>query len=86
VFRSPEEQEGQLKRIQDEAKYMEGMRYGNPDYPILKTPGDHCAWCPFKVMCELHESGDDDAVEGFKAAMMTTEDPYLAYHSHGKVA
>jgi len=84
VFRTPDEQTQQLQRIQDEAKYMEGMRSGDPAYPILKTPGDHCAWCPFKQMCELHESGDDDAVESFKSAIMQVEDPHLAYH--GKAA
>jgi len=84
VYRTPEEQTTQLQRIQDEALYMEGMRSGDPAYPILKTPGDHCSWCPFKQMCELHEAGDDDAVESFKSAVMVIEDPYLAYR--GKAA
>jgi hypothetical protein len=37
-------------------------------------------------MCELHESGDDDAVESFKATVMIEEDPYLAYRIHPKAA
>jgi hypothetical protein len=31
-------------------------------------------------MCELHEEGDDGAVEGFKTSMMIKIDPYEQYH------
>jgi hypothetical protein len=80
VIRTPNEQITQLNRIRDEARYMERMRAGDPAYPILKTPGEHCNWCVFNRMCELHEEGDTDAVEGFKTSMMITQDPYAQYH------
>jgi hypothetical protein len=80
VIRTPNEQKTQMRRIRDEARYMAEMRAGNPDYPVLKTPGEHCNWCPFNRMCELHEEGDMGAVEGFKTSMMIKIDPYEQYH------
>jgi hypothetical protein len=79
VFRTAEERETQLRRIREEAHYMEQMRAGNKLFPIIKTPGDHCGWCPFERMCELHEHGDHDAVESFQETMMIHTDPYLTY-------
>jgi len=46
--------------------------------PVIKTPGEHCNWCPFKEMCELDEY-DQDAAEGFKQARMIHRDPYEQY-------
>jgi len=76
VYRTPAEQETQLLRIQDEAFYMNQMRTGA--LPVIKTPGEHCNWCPFKEMCELDEY-DQDAAEGFKQARMIHRDPYEQY-------
>lgn len=80
VMRTENEQFTQLQRIRDEAHYMAEIRAGNPDFPVLKTPGEHCNWCPFNRMCELDEEGDEAAVEGFKLSMLTTRDPYEQYH------
>jgi hypothetical protein len=79
VFRTPEERTTQLQRIQDEAHYMERMRAGDPDFPVDKTPGDHCGWCPFQNMCILHEQGDMDAVQSFKETIFIHTDPYETY-------
>lgn len=78
VYRTRQEQRTQLLRIRDEAHYMEQMRAGNPDFPVIKTPGDHCGWCPFRDMCELDEH-DKDAAEGYKITMMKHRDPYEQY-------
>jgi hypothetical protein len=78
VFRTREERRTQQLRIRDEAHYMEQMRLGNPQFPVIKTPGDHCNWCAFREMCELDEY-DKNAAEGFKIAMMTTRDPSEQY-------
>jgi len=78
VYRTFEERRTQMLRIRDEAHYMEQMRAGNPQFPVIKTPGDHCMWCQFRDMCELDEY-DKTAAEGFKSVMMTTRDPYEQY-------
>jgi len=78
IYRTERERLTQLHRIQEEAHYMEQMRAGNPDFPVIKTPGDHCRWCPFNQMCELDEH-DKDAAEGFKLGQMTHRDPYEQY-------
>jgi hypothetical protein len=57
---------------------MEQMRAGNKQFPVIKTPGDHCRWCPFREMCELDEY-DSNAAEGYRAGMMITRDPYQQY-------
>lgn len=78
VIRTRNEQATQLRRIRDEAHWMERMRAGDPNFPILKTPGEHCNWCPFgKGMCELHEEGQD--LDGFIAVQMIKQDPYAQY-------
>jgi hypothetical protein len=78
VFRTHQERRTQMLRVRDEAWYMEQMRAGNKQFPVIKTPGDHCRWCPFREMCELDEY-DSNAAEGYRAGMMITRDPYQQY-------
>jgi hypothetical protein len=78
VYRSRAERRTQIKRIQEEAVFAEAYRGGL--LPIVKAPDkQRCSWCKFKRMCELDESGDQDAVESFKETQFHTEDPYLVY-------
>jgi Zierdtviridae exonuclease len=78
VYRTAEERETQISRIRDEAHYIQRMREGDPNFPVIKTPGDHCGWCPFRDMCELDEY-NKDAAAGYRQTMMTTRDPYEQY-------
>jgi len=48
----------------------------NPDM-VYKSPGKDCSWCPFRDMCELHETGND--WESFRDATMVTWNPYDAH-------
>lgn len=78
VYRSRAERRTQIERIKDEALLAEAYRNGH--LPIVKAPDrQHCNWCPFKRMCQLHESGDMEAVEAFKETMYHVEDPYSVY-------
>lgn len=78
VFRTAEERETQIDRIRDEAHYIQRMREGDPNFPIIKTPGDHCGWCQFRDMCELDEY-NKDAAAGYRQTMMMHRDPYEQY-------
>jgi hypothetical protein len=78
VYRSPDERQKMIRRIQDEAFYAEGYRSG--DLPITKAPDkQRCRWCPFERMCQLDESGDRYAVEEFKQTQFKVRDPYGVY-------
>jgi hypothetical protein len=78
VYRSRAERRMQIERIKDEALLAEAYRKGH--LPIVKAPDrQHCNWCPFKRMCQLHESGDMEAVEAFKETQYHVEDPYSVY-------
>lgn len=78
VYRTRAERRTQIQRIQEEAVFAEAYRGGL--LPIVKAPDkQRCSWCKFKRMCELDESGDQDAVESFKETQFHTEDPYLVY-------
>jgi len=79
VYRTREERRKQFRRIQEEAVFSEAYRKGF--LPITKTPTRDCTWCPFNRMCELDESGDQDAVEVFKETMYHTESPYEVYRA-----
>lgn len=77
VFRTREERETQIRRIQEEAIFSEAYRSGS--LPITKHPSKDCSWCPFRRMCELDEQGDQASVEMFKETMYHTESPYEVY-------
>lgn len=73
VWRTPEEQRTQIRRIANEALHIELVREGL--LPILKTPTkDNCRMCPFSEMCELHEQGAD--WKEFRDLAYVKGDPY----------
>lgn len=74
VYRSPAERESQVRRIQDEALWLNEMRTGA--LPIIKNPTMDCSWCPYHYMCLLDERGDGAAVKEYREAMFKVEDPY----------
>lgn len=70
----------QLGRIAEEAEHMAAIRAGV--LPVLKTPGDHCNWCEFSDLCDIHEDGGD--VEQYIHDIYNQDDPY-ADHRTGAV-
>lgn len=76
VRKTKRQRKTQLHRIQDEIVRMimivEGIE------PLAKHSGrDTCPMCPFKDMCELHESGGG-WVE-FRDSLYRSEDPYAVH-------
>lgn len=68
----------QISRLADDAERIASVRTGL--LPVTKSPGEHCAWCDFKELCDVHEDGGD--VEQFKHDVFRFEDPY-ADHRQG---
>jgi hypothetical protein len=79
IYRDAADRATQHQRVLDEAREMEMARNG--DIAILKNPGPlympNCRGCPFKDMCELHETGND--WEQMRDATMVKWDPYTAH-------
>lgn len=72
IFVTDGERINMLDRVVNEFKEMQMVKRG--ELAIGKNPGDHCRFCEFRDMCELHESGND--WESVKDEMFTTGDPY----------
>lgn len=72
VHRTAPEQATQLRRLQDQALYLQVLRDGT--LPITKTTTKECTWCDFNNMCELQERGGD--WEDFRDLTYRVEDPY----------
>lgn len=73
VYRTRPEQRRQIRRIQDEALHMDAVR--RRLLPITKNPTPDCKWdCPFFLMCELQEAGDD--WQSFRDTSFVVRDPY----------
>lgn len=68
----------QVSRIADDAEHIAAVRSGL--LPVTKHPGEHCAWCSFKDLCDVDEDGGD--VEQYKKDVYKFEDPY-ADHREG---
>lgn len=51
---------------------------------IYKSPGDHCGWCQFKDVCELHELGGD--WEDVLHMEFTKWQPYSDHELHLELA
>lgn len=75
VWRTRAERRTQLRHIQDEALVMGLMR--SKELPVFKTPADHCGFCDFRNMCELHEKGGD--WQEFRDLAYSRRDPYLIH-------
>jgi hypothetical protein len=76
VFRDDYDQMMARKRIEDQAQQMRYMR--KKKLPVYKVPGTlhnpYCKWCPFKDMCEIHETGGD--WESIKRTDFEQHNPY----------
>jgi len=80
VYKTRAERETQIRRIQEEALFSEAYRKGF--LPIVKSPSRDCGWCPFSKMCEMDESGDQDAVEMIKELSYHKSSPYEVYNQN----
>lgn len=72
VFRSDHDRATLMRRSILEAREIRKARAGK--LAIYKNPGDHCNWCQFRDMCEVHETGSD--WKAMRDAMYTKWDPY----------
>lgn len=78
IIRNDYERARQVERIREEAQQMAAIRGGQ--LPLLKSPGDHCAWCDFRDLCDVDEQGGD--VNNYISAAFKVRDPY-ADHREG---
>jgi hypothetical protein len=82
VGRTFKERQRQIVRISEEARVMDLVRTGQ--LPLLKTPQRDCNWCQYFDMCELDESGDQEAVDYFVETTMKKADPYFDHRDDAK--
>lgn len=80
VIRGKANRLAQIRRIAEDAEQIAMARQGQ--IPVLKSPGEHCNWCDFSDLCDIHENGDDFI--GFVETMFYEYDPY-ADHREGAV-
>lgn len=80
VQRSPKARERQIKRIGEDYLQMAAVRDGL--FAKTKNPGDHCNWCPMKMLCEIDEEGGD--TEEIIEFAYEKFDPYEQYTTEGK--
>ena len=57
VFRGEAERFNTYDRILAQIHEMNMVRSG--ELEVYKAPGDHCKWCEFRDVCELHEQGSN---------------------------
>lgn len=81
IWRTRAERRKQIERIQDEAIWINAVRSGM--LPVIKNPGDainnHCNYCDFNNMCELHEQSPGNDWKEFRDATFVVADPYEAH-------
>lgn len=70
----------QVVRIADDAETIQAVRSGA--IPVTKSPGEHCAWCDFRDLCDIDEDGGD--VKQFINDAFKTQDMY-ADHRKGAI-
>ena len=80
VQRSPKARDRQIKRIGEDYLQMAAVRDGV--FAKTKNPGDHCNWCPMKMLCEIDEEGGD--TEEIIEFAYEKFDPYEQYTTEGK--
>ena len=80
VTRNGFERERQIERVGEELEQMALVRSGvvRP----TKAPGDHCAWCDFKDLCDVDEQGGDK--EAYARAAFRKRDPYADHRKGAK--
>lgn len=81
VYKSDAARRNLMIRIKKEAADIRKAREGK--LRIYKNPADHCNWCEFKDMCEVHEEGSD--WRSIKQAMFSQWDPYEAHDTEVRV-
>lgn len=77
IYRSETDRESMLFRVRAQSWEMGQARQGKlPIYknPAGQFPDQHCNTCPYRDMCELHETGGD--WETIRDLTMTHWDPY----------
>ena len=79
VYRDRADRINMHRRVLDEFTDMFLIRQGERSY--YKNPGPlfmpNCRGCPYRDMCELHETGND--WEAMRDATMTSWEPYAAH-------
>ena len=80
VVRNAHERARQIDRVSEELQQMHAIRGGL--LPLTKAPGEHCAWCDFKELCDVDEQGGD--VAEYARAAFRKRDPY-ADHRAGAI-
>lgn len=75
VRRSDADRLNLYRRVSQEAKEIRKAREGK--LALYKNPGEHCNWCAFKDMCEVHEGGSD-----WKALRDSLYVPWSPYEVH----
>lgn len=81
VYRSDHDRATLMRRAAQEAREIRKARAGK--LPIYKNPGEHCNFCPFREMCEVHESGSD--WQAMRSAMFTKWKPYEIHDAEVRV-
>lgn len=72
VFRTDRERKSLDRRFQSVVLEMDKVR--RRKLPIYKSPGDHCGYCEFRDVCEVHEVGED--YRSILRSMFVKWDPY----------
>lgn len=75
VRRSEAERANLIRRARQEARDIRKAREGK--LALYKNPGEHCNWCQFRDMCEVHESASD--WRALRGALFTEWSPYEAH-------
>lgn len=77
VYRSEGDRATMYNRVLDEVEDMRAAR--SRELSIYKNPDDHCHWCQFRDMCEVHETGSD--WEAVRDSLYTKGNPYEVYEN-----
>jgi hypothetical protein len=76
VRKNPAQRRSQLSRLGMDVTQM--SLYVTALLPVKKSAGkDSCSWCPFRDMCELHETGA--GWMEYRDAMFRSEDLYAVH-------
>lgn len=73
VYRSDGDRANLMRRVMNELREMEMVKAGK--LAVYKNPAEHCRWCPYRDMCEVHETGSD--WEAMRDSMYLIGEPYM---------
>jgi hypothetical protein len=73
VYRSDGDRANLMRRVMNEVQEMEMVKAGR--LAVYKNPAEHCRWCPYRDMCEVHETGSD--WEAMRDTMYLIGEPYM---------